>query len=499
MLYNKKTMSLLIKGVQIIDGEGSEPYKADVLVQRNIISAIGDLKSRQTDEVIDGLGHYVVPGFVDVHTSTDHYLSIFSNPSQEDFLRQGITTMIGGHCGASLAPLLYGTLESIRKWTEPQNINVDWHTVSEFLRSLRKVSPGINFGTLVGYSTVRRSIVGERKRLFEKELDVFKVVLKQAMRDGAFGLSTGLEFVHGKQASKKEIKELVSVLNEFNGVYATHLHDYSSGIVDSVNEAIDVSQKTGVRTLISHLMPIKKFEKGFGEAIENVEKNSSDVYFDIYPYTTRILEIYTLLPEWAQVGNIELMLERVRNGEMAELIAKELKGIPLDDIRIAGVPHHEYLVGKTLREISKNLGVDGPSALLHIMDVTNLRATMFVSDINEKLLMETLVHERAFIASLGSTTLTGEYLEHERSRHTFPRYLEIVVGGGKLPITEAIKRITSKPAKFFNIENRGVIKEGNIADLVVLGKTDYEVKHVVVGGRVFGKEKTRGDMLVHKA
>ena len=222
----RDTMSLLIKGVQVIDGTGSEPYKADVLIQRNLISAIGNLKGRQTDEVVDGLGHYLVPGFIDVHNNTDHYLSIFSNPAQEDFLKQGITTIIGGHCGSSLAPLLYGTLESIRKWANPQDVNVDWHTVAELMASLGRISPGINFGTLAGHSTIRRALLGERSRLLERELSVFKLVLTQAMKEGAFGLSTGLEFVHAKKASKKEIKELSAIVKEMNGVYATHLRDY---------------------------------------------------------------------------------------------------------------------------------------------------------------------------------------------------------------------------------------------------------------------------------
>src|SRR3989304_4836200 len=107
-------MSLLIKGVQVVDGKGGEPYKADVLVQKNVISAIGNLKGKKTDRVLDGLGHYITPGFIDVHNNADHYLSLFNNPAQKNFVKQGITTIIGGHCGSSLAPLLYGNLGSIR-------------------------------------------------------------------------------------------------------------------------------------------------------------------------------------------------------------------------------------------------------------------------------------------------------------------------------------------------------------------------------------------------
>ena len=492
-------MSLLIKGVQIIDGEGGEPYKADVLVQRGTISAIGNLKGRETDMTIDGLGHYLAPGFIDVHTNADHYLSLFTNPSAEDFLEQGITTIIGGHCGASLAPLIYGTLESIRKWTDPHDINVDWHTVAEFLKSLEKVSLGVNFGTLVGHSTIRRALVGDRSRLLQKELDVFKEMLKEAMHDGAFGLSTGLGYIHGKNASKNEIKDIVSVLADFDGVYATHLRNETDKLVDSVDETIGISKSTGVRTLISHLMPIKKYVDQYDIAMKNIEKKSQEVYFDVYPYESTVRTIYTLLPEWAQTESLEVMLERVRNKKTSELIVKDLKGISSLEIVVSGAPHHGYLVGKTLRDIADNFKITSARALLHVMNVTDLRATVVYQNVNKKRLMDSLIHERAFIASHGSAALTGEFVKHERSTGTFPKYLEIAVGGGKLELPEAIERITSRPAKFFNLRKRGVIKEGNVADLVVLGKSDYEVKHVVVGGQVFGKEPTRGEILRHKS
>ena len=498
-MYNESTMSLLIKGVQIVDGEGSKPYKADVLVQRGVISAIGNLKKRETDITIDGLGHYLTPGFIDVHTNADHYLSLFTNPSGEDFLGQGITTIIGGHCGSSLAPLIYGTLESIRKWADPHDVNVDWHTVAEFLKSLEKVSLGVNFGTLVGHSTIRRALVGGRSRLLQKELDVFKEMLGQAMSDGAFGFSTGLGYVHGKTASKSELKGLVSVLADFDGVYATHLRNETDKLADSVNEVIEISKSTGVRALISHLMPIKKYEGKYDLAMENIEKKSREVYFDVYPYESTVRTIYTLLPDWAQVENFEVMLERVRNKKTAALIARDLKGISSLEIVISGAPHHEYLVGKTLREIADNFKITTARALLHVMDVTDLRATVVYQNVSKKRLLGALVHNRAFIASHGSGVPTGEFMKHERSTNAFPEYLEMVVGGGKLELPEAVARITSKPAQLFNIKKRGVIKEGNAADLVVLGKSDYQVKHVVVGGRVFGREPTKGEILRHKS
>ena len=491
-------MSLLIKGVQIVDGSGGEPYKADVLVQKNIISAIGNLKGKDTERVIDGLGHYMTPGFIDVHNNADHYLSLFNNPAQNNFIKQGITTIIGGHCGASLAPLLYGELSSIRKWADPHDINVNWHTLREFLDTLKKVSIGLNFGTLVGHSTIRRALVGERSRLLQRELDVFKGVLERAMNEGAFGFSSGLGYVHGKSASKNELREFIDIVGKFGGIYSVHLRDEGKKIVESVKEIAGAIKGSGVPTLISHFRPIKGYEKEFKEALQYIIETEG-LYFDIYPYDVSVRPLYTLLPEWAQVENIEAMLERVRNRKTAELVEKDLAGLPADDIVIGGVPHHEYLVGKTVGDVARNLGVSPERALLYIMDVTSLRAVVFYKDVNDDLLKEVLLNDKAFIASHSKGVMLGEYMVHERSLGSFPKYLDLVVGGGKLPLEDAVMRITSKPAEFFGVRGRGVIKEGNVADLVILDKSDYKPKDVIVGGKVFGEEPTRGDVLYHKS
>ncbi len=491
-------MSLLIKDVQVVDGEGNEPYKADVLVQKNVISAIGNLKSRGASRVIDGLGHYLTPGFIDIHTTSDHYLSIFENPKQEDFTNQGVTTILGGHCGSSLAPLIYGTLESIRKWANPTEINVNWHTVSEFLNTLKKTPLGVSFGTLAGHSTIRRSIAGDRTRIQTKELAVLKGVLKEALKDGAFGLSTGLGYIHGNNASQKEIKELAEIVKEAGGVYATHLRSEGGKLTESVDETIKTAEETGVKTVISHFRPIKGFGKEFREALDRIAETEFEVYFDIYPHDTSVDAIYTILPEWVQKGSIEAMLERVRNKGLHELIKKELKKIDPKSMYIAGAPKHEYLIGKSLSEIAKNLNKNSVEALLHVMDVTSLRAIVSQKNVDNKLLKKALMHNRAFIASSGNSNVSNEFMKQERVIDTFPKYIRMAMENKSFMLPEVIEKITSKPARFFDIKNRGVIKEGNAADLVLLNKNDFQIKHVVVGGKVAGEEEVRGEILRHK-
>src|SRR5271170_3941874 len=158
-------MTLLIKNVRVLGANRVIPLPVDVFVSDDKISAIGNFPDKKADEVLDGQGAYLSPGFIDVNTDSDHYLTLFDHPAQEDFLAQGVTTIFGGMCGSSLAPLLYGTLESVRKWGgSDDQINVDWHTIAEFLATLDRRPLAVNFGTMIGHNTIRRAISGTAVR-----------------------------------------------------------------------------------------------------------------------------------------------------------------------------------------------------------------------------------------------------------------------------------------------------------------------------------------------
>lgn len=480
-------MSLLIKEVQIVDGEGKSPYKADVFVQKNLISAIGNLKGKDADLVIDGLGNYLTPGFIDVNATSDHYLTLFTNPRQGDFTSQGVTTILGGHCGSSLAPLLYGNLESIRKWTDPNSVNVNWHTVQEFLSSLDKLPLGVNFGTLAGHGTVKRAIVGDEDRdLTLKELWVFKKVLNRALEEGAFGLSTGLEYLHSRSTSAKEVRELVGVIKKFAGIYTTHLRGETDKLVESVEETLKIAKDTGTKTVISHFRPIIGFEGEYAQALELIKNNSAtaNLHFDVYPYDTSVLPIYMTLPKWIQEENLEKTLENLTDKENVKKIIKELKDLNPDHVIIATAEKADYLVGKTLSQIIQGTNLSPAEGLLKVAAITKMKATVFYRNINPEILLQVLKEDRAFISSNGNSLLNSpKYLKHERSTNTFPKFLEIVMGNKFFPMETAIKKITSVPARFFDLKDRGVVKEGKIADLVIVNKIDYQVKETILGGK----------------
>jgi len=478
-------VSILIRGAQVLDGTGKPSYQADALVQSDRISAIGNLGKRNADHIIEAAGMYIAPGFIDVNTDADHYLSLFTNPSQKDFLLQGVTTIIGGHCGSSLAPLLYGTLESVRKWADPDLINVDWHTVAEFLAVLERRRIGVNFGTFVGHSTVRRSLTAQGQReLTKPELAVFRKVLQRALEEGAFGLSTGLGYVHGRGTPYKEIKALLQIVADFKGIYATHLRSESEGLLDSVRETVTAADETHVTTIISHFKPLIGFEKEYHESLQLLEgkSGSAPVYFDMYPYDTSASPIYTLLPLWAQ-GNTETMMKNITDPELAAKIIADLREMKAEDITIASAPRNDFLIGKTLASIARNQEMSAGQALLKVLQMLNLRGIVFYKNINFEVVLETLHHSRCFIASNGSSLPKGEHsLQHERSLKTFPKFLQIALRDKLMPLHEAIKKITSFPAEKLNLKDRGVLQEKKIADLVVF--KNAVIQNVIVNGEL---------------
>src|SRR3989338_8590083 len=361
---------ILIKGGAIIDGTGKPAYKADVLLKGNKIAAIGAFPQKQAEETIDALGLYVAPGFVDVNTDVDHYLTVFTNPSQQDFLTQGVTSIIGGHCGASLAPLLYGSLESIRKWANPNAVNVDWHTMGELLRALGSRKLGVNFGTMVGHSTIRRALIGETMRdLTVRELEVFKYLITEALEEGALGFSTGLGYAHSRQTPYAEIKTLLEPVARAGAVYATHLRDERRELAASVAETVRIARETGAKTLISHLRPLLGFEKQFRTAVALLYDATTpqNIFFNGYPYDTSVVPMYTLPPQWAQNGGFDVMKRHLHDAHTRERIMNELKDIRGDAITIAaaiGEAGFDHLIGKTLTDFAAHEELPIPEALL---------------------------------------------------------------------------------------------------------------------------------------
>jgi N-acyl-D-aspartate/D-glutamate deacylase len=477
---------ILIKDSLVVDGTGKPPQRQDVLISENKIAAIGKFPAKEVDEVINGLGMITSPGFIDVNTDSDHYLSLFTDPAQQDFLLQGVTTIIGGHCGSSLAPLLYGTLESIRKWSDTDQVNVDWNTVAELLKTLEKIKLGVNFGTLVGHSTIRRSIIGEAVRdLTVGELDVFKNILKRALEEGALGFSTGLGYNHGKNAGYAEIKFLAQVVAKLGGVYTTHLRHQHTNLPQAVTEAVDISRQCDIKTIISHFRPLIGFEKQFEQALKFIEGSDANIWFDGYPFDYSIVPIYTLLPEWAQSGSLEQMMERLNDKYQETEIFKSLVISDLGRYVIARAPGLDYLVGKTVAEFSKNQELVAKKAMIQLMKITKLRAVLFDRNVNLPIMQKALLSERSLVASNSPSLVEGKnVIENERATETFSRFFSLIKNSPDKKIEWAIEKLTSRPAGIFNLKGRGVLKEGAIADVAVFRLGEPRAEYVFVNGKI---------------
>lgn len=483
-------MTLLIKNVRILGGTRPFPDSSDVFVNDDKISAIGNFPNKKADVILEGGGAYLSPGFIDVNTDSDHYLSLFEHPEQEDFLRQGVTTIFGGMCGSSLAPLLYGTLESLEKWGSVSRVNVNWHTMAEFLKVMDRRPLAVNFGTLVGHATIRRAVLNDAMRdLTKNELRVLAEVVKAALREGGFGLSTGLAYVHARNTPYSELKLLADLVKDFRGVYATHLREASKGINESTEETIKLAKETGVKTLISHFTPVLGAEKEYEAALAAIEAlpDEMDLHFDIYPSASSLLPIYTFLPLWAQNGGVAVMLANVKDEWLAGRIKKDMPHWNEEHFLIAQAPGNDFLVGKTLKEIKEMYGLqDGRDALIRLMVTMNMRGGVLYRNLAPSLIKKAIVSKRSFIASnapsFAEGVSRGKQLKSERTTSTFTDFLGLVERDGIMPLEAAIAKLTAGPAKKFNLPLRGTIAEGNFADLVCF--KGNEVKFTIVNGKL---------------
>ena len=481
-------MTVLIKNALVFDGSGKPPFKSDIFINHERVNRLGNFPHQSAEKVIDARGAMVTPGFIDINSDIDHYLTLFADPYQADLIKQGITTVIGGNTGSSLAPLIDGSLRSIRKWADPYLININWRSVSEFLKILNRQKLGINFGTLIGHSTIRRAIVGEAIRdLTEKEFKVFDYVLEKGLKEGAYGFSTGLSYVHSHNVPCREIEELARTTKKFNGVYATQLRNYSEGLSEALNETLNIAKNTGVSVEINHFQPLKGYEKNYFEAVSLIEKEKmkANVHFDICPTEVSLTEIYAFLPEWARNGNLEAMLSNIMAVKTRKRILEFLAKSKIEDLTvIAKVPPVlKFLTGKSLKQFSENQNLTPDEALLKLMELTRLKAELWHKNIDFQSIAQILLSENSIIGSQGAV-----------------RSLNFVQEKNLMPLEKAVAKATSLPARKFQIKERGLIAEGHYADIIIL--RDGQPSEVLINGLVVlenGKSKKilAGKILKH--
>ncbi len=473
-------LDVLIKNGTIIDGTGKPMYRGDVGIREGIITDIGDLHNEHAEKEIDATGKYISPGFIDVNNHSDTYWRIFLDPDLESLLYQGVTTIIGGNCGSSLAPLAnHEVINSIQKWTDMKNVSFNWLSMKDFLAEVEKKKLALNFATLVGHGTLRRGLIGDEVRdISPNEMKTMKKMLTEAMKQGALGFSTGLVYTHAKLASSREIAELAEIVKKYNGVYTTHIRGESHDLIRAVEEAIRISQTTGVKLQISHLKAMGKKNWPLMEEalnlIETARTSGIDVHFDVYPYTSTGSVLYILLPDWVTEGGRQMMLSRLKDEGTRKRVTKEMKASENDysKITISISALDKSLNHKKITDIAEAQGKTVEDAIIDVLIASDGHVVTMMEVLSDKNVDKAVINPFSIVSSNGSGydiehRKTGEVV-HPRNFGSFPRVLATYVRSRSVVgWEEAIRKMSGLPAEKFNIENRGVIIKGNYADVVV--------------------------------
>jgi N-acyl-D-amino-acid deacylase len=472
---------ILIKNGTLIDGTGRPMFRGDVGVRDGVILSVGDLAHERGEREIDATGKYVCPGFIDVNNHSDTYWQIFKNPYQESLLYQGVTTIIGGNSGSSLAPLTSPqTIRSIQKWTDVQKINFNWLSMAEYLTEISRKGLGVNFATLVGHGTLRRGVMQDIARsITPDDIEVMDDLLKKALKEGAIGLSTGLHYTHARDAGAREITHLVKTVEGKKGVYATYIRDEEAGLVKAVEEALAVAAATNIPLHISHLKAVGEAHWPLmAEALNLIEARALDgvdVTFDVYPYTQTGSVLYTLLPEWVTKEGRQMMLSRLREPETKQAVIRDLrqKNLNYDQILISSSALSKMLSRRRISEIAHLQGTTPEETLIDFLLASDGQAIVSLEVLSAKNVRDAIQHPFSIISSNGAGysedhKKTGE-LVHPRSFGTFPRVLAQYVREEKiLSWEEAIHKMSGKPADKFRLEKRGKLLKGFFADIIVI-------------------------------
>lgn len=474
------TFDLLIKDGMVIDGTGKPRYLADIGVKGGRIQDIGapTLPGAASAKTVPAFGKFVTPGFIDITSHADKNWTIFQNPLQDYLLTQGVTSILVGNCGSSLAPLVsQEAAASLRKW-EATSRNINWITVGELLEELARHPLGLNVATLVGHGTLRRGILaGESRRMSAEELAQAVEHLERGIAEGAFGLSTGLVYSHEQPATAAELVALANVLARHDAIYKTHLRHEGADIVPAMNEAVEIARESKAKVIVSHFKAIgRKSWPFFSKALAMIERANAHgrpFHFDVSPYQRTGSFLYLLLPAWAREGGFPAMLERIQNPQNRSAIIEELKRLTLHyDRYIVASSVVTNTNGLTIAEVAEHAGSSPEEAILELLVANGGRVTIFGKTLSFKNIVTGLTHPLGIMASdaSGVSAELGETgkLVHPRSTGAFPHFLHrFVREAGLMSWEEGMRKITSLPADAVGFAERGRIAKGHWADLVI--------------------------------
>jgi dihydroorotase/N-acyl-D-amino-acid deacylase len=480
---------LILSHGHIVDGTGSPWYSGDVGIRGGRIAAIGNLAGAKAKRRIDVQGKVVAPGFIDMLGQSE--LTTLVEPRLPSKIYQGITTEITGE-GGSIAPLTDTIVTEDKLGYDHYGINPDWRTLGQYFQRLEKQGMGINLATYVGATQVRRVVIGQENRApTPAELDRMKGLVREAMEDGAVGLSTSLQYAPAPYASTEELIALAGESARYGGIYATHMRSESEAEMAAIDEAIRIAREAHTPVEIWHLKAAGKRNWGrmpdIVARIDEARRQGVDITADTYAYPAWFNSFSAFVPPWAHEGGDEKMLARLQDPATRARIRKEMEStepvpwdnewqeIPGPEAILLSVFQNPTLVplqGKTLAEVAKMRGKDPIDTLFDLLIEDHGYTSVAVFGMSEPDVLLALKQPWVSICndSQGTSTegLLGKEHPHPRAYGTFPRILrKYVREDHQLTLPEAIRKFTALPAQRMRLTDRGVLKQGMWADVVV--------------------------------
>lgn len=472
------TYDVLIVNGTLYDGTGKAGTQTDIAINKNVIVAIGDLKNKHAKKVIDAKGLAIAPGFIDLHA---HIESIKTRPEALSALHQGVTTVLGGPDGRSPYPL------------------------GSYLDSLSTYPLGVNVAYLIGHNTIRKEVMGlENREPSPEELQKMKEMVANAMEEGAFGMSTGLKYLPGAFSKVDELIELSKVAATHGGFYTSHLREEGLGLIPAVREAIAIGGKADIPIVLTHHKVVGK--PSWGNSVKTLAMVDSanaaglDIRLDQYPYTASFTDISILIPAWAMAGGQDAFMERMKDAALKKKIREGVLLNILNDRGAGDIQNIQFSKVSWMPELENQRMSDWailkglkptPEVGADLVLEAQMKggAAMIFHAMNEEDVIRIMKHPKTMIASDGELSILGEGHPHPRAYGTFPRVLGRYAREKQvLSMEEAVAKMSYLPAQRLGLKDRGSIKEGNKADIVlfdpgkVIDRSDFVNPHQYPAG-----------------
>lgn len=508
----------IISNAHIVDGTGAPWVEGDIGITGDRIAAMGDLHGASAKQKIDAKGLVVSPGFIDVQGQSEFNLLVDNRAASK--ITQGVTTEITGE-GTSIAPVNERLKEDLQDSAKKYGVQLDWSSLDDYLNRLQRAKPAINLGTFVGAGGIRTYVIGKDNRAATPaELQQMRQLVAQAMQQGAFGLSSALEYVPDTFASTDELVELAKVARTYGGVYFTHQRSESDRILESLNEVFDIARRADISTTIWHLKAA--YKENFGKMpevlkrIEAARAQGIDVAASVYPYTRASNGLVANFPPWVSEGGTEKMLQRLRDPAQRARIKNEMderSGSWENEWLGSGGPEGVMLVqvlnpelkkyeGMSFAQIGKEMGKDPRDAAMDIAIADHGNSQVVISIMDEADVRATVSSPLVIYGSDSPAQAEDGPLStskaHPRAFGTFTRVLaKYVRDEHTMTLEEAIRKMTSQAATRVGITDRGILRPGMMADITVFDPAKVQdvatftdplrysvgIKYVFVNGR----------------